>query len=226
MLMPMPGGTWTGWPSTKTSRWAWMWYFRCSITSNTTPALRASASGSSGAGHRTTARQKLGDTDGEEPSRSSADSLPPSSPQDPRASASVPATTTLRMDAARPMPSQGSAGATLAVWSALSEGCASGLGVRHAGDFTDAATCACSGHRRQPHRDRAQLELAAQRHAGQRDRGLGRLRARVTSGRLPLSGSDSSSSSRTWCDVTSTTSRSRTSPTLRCTPCSRRSETR
>ena len=63
-------------------------------------------------------------------------------------------------------------------------------------------------------------------HAGPSVRRHGRTSNEVTSGRSPLSGSDRWNSSRTWCDASSTTSRSRTSPTLRCTHSSGRSETR
>ena len=54
----------------------------------------------------------------------------------------------------------------------------------------------------------------------------GRTSNAVTSARPRPCGSGRWTSSRTWCDVTCTTSRSRTSPTLRCTRCSGRSETR
>ena len=47
---------------------------------------------------------------------------------------------------------------------------------RQSGDIRDRAACACARCRRPPHRDRAQLEPAAQRHAGQCSRGMGGLR--------------------------------------------------
>ena len=43
-------------------------------------------------------------------------------------------------------------------------------------DIFNPAACACSRHRRPPHRDRAQCEPAAERDAGQCSRGMGRLR--------------------------------------------------
>jgi hypothetical protein len=51
-----------------------------------------------------------------------------------------------------------------------------GWRVSLSGDIPDPAACACSRYRRPPHRDRAQLEPAAQRHAGQCSRGMGGLR--------------------------------------------------
>src|SRR5439155_19281175 len=49
--MPSPAGTVTFWPFTNTSRWAWTWKVRRSAVSGTSPAARARAIGSGGAGH-------------------------------------------------------------------------------------------------------------------------------------------------------------------------------
>src|SRR5207244_3010872 len=53
MLTPMPAGTKTGRPSTRTSRWACTWNVRLSLGSGFKPAFTVSASGWSGAGQTT-----------------------------------------------------------------------------------------------------------------------------------------------------------------------------
>src|SRR4051794_16388908 len=49
--MPSPAGTVTFWPFTNTSRCEWTWNVRRSAVSGTSPAARARAIGSGGAGH-------------------------------------------------------------------------------------------------------------------------------------------------------------------------------
>jgi len=51
MSIPIPAGTSTGLPSTKTSRCAWTWYWRNSAFSGISPAAQVSAIGSPGALH-------------------------------------------------------------------------------------------------------------------------------------------------------------------------------